>query len=154
MIWRARPSAGSPGSTPQRLPPMLTSTWTGRVIPASPAASSSAMTCAGSSAQLLAADDFVGDENVLDPAIDHRLGFADLLAAHADRAQLHLLERDHGTFVCLGVRAQSHRAAGALRQPLEIALEGVEIDDQRRRVDLVERHADLGGRTGGHWAKL
>ena len=41
--------------------------------------------------QFLTADDLVGDEDVLDPAIDHRLGLADLLAADADRAQLHLL---------------------------------------------------------------
>ncbi len=42
-------------------------------------------------AQLLSADDLVGDEHILDPAIDHRLGFADLLDAHPDRAQLDLL---------------------------------------------------------------
>ena len=42
-------------------------------------------------AQFLAADNFVGDEHVAHAAIDHRLGLADLLAADADRAQLHLL---------------------------------------------------------------
>ena len=36
----------------------------------------------------------------------------------------------------------------------QIALERVEIDQQRRGVDLVERHADFGGRAGGHVGKL
>ena len=101
--------------------------------------------------QFLPADDLVGDEHVPDPAIDHRLGLADLLHAHADRAQLDLLQRDDRAFVGLGVRARLDRAAGdALRQAAQIALERVEIDDQGRGVDLVERHADLGGRARGH----
>ena len=64
------------------------------MIPASPAAASSARTWLGSSAQtpiaghmgergqplqFLPADDLVGDEHVLDAAMDHRLGLADLL---------------------------------------------------------------------------
>ena len=101
--------------------------------------------------QFLPADDFVGDEHVRDPAIDHRLGLADLLHAHADRAELDLLQRDDRAFVGLGVRPQPDAGAGdALGQAAQIALERVEIDDQRRGVDLVERHADLGGRAGGH----
>ncbi len=37
-------------------------------------------------AQLLPADHLVGDQHVAHPAIDHRLGLADLLDAHPDRA--------------------------------------------------------------------
>jgi hypothetical protein len=41
------------------------------------------------------------------------------------------------------------------RQATQIALERVEIDHQGRGVDLVERHADLGGRARGHgWVSL
>jgi hypothetical protein len=45
----------------------------------------------GQPPQFLPADDFVGDEDIPDPAIDHRLGLADLLHAHPHRAQLDLL---------------------------------------------------------------
>ena len=102
--------------------------------------------------QFLPADDLVGDEHVRDPAIDHRLGLADLLHAHADGAELDLLQRDDRAFVGLGVRPRLDRRLPAMRsaQAAQIALEGVEIDDQGRGVDLVERHADLGGRAGGH----
>src|SRR5437868_8777661 len=49
----------------------------------------------------------------------------------------------------LGVRPEAHAAAfDALGEPPQIALEGVEIDDQCRGVDLIEAHADLGG-----WAR-
>src|SRR5213079_3002070 len=49
----------------------------------------------------------------------------------------------------LGVRPEAHAAAfDALGQPPQIALEGVEIDDQCRGVDLIEAHANLGG-----WAR-
>src|SRR5947207_14945086 len=54
----------------------------------------------------------------------------------------------------LGVRPEAHAAAfHALGEPPQIALEGVEIDDQCRGVDLIEAHADLGGRARRHrWA--
>src|SRR5215831_174385 len=49
------------------------------------------------------------------------------------------------------MRARLDRAPGdALGEAAQIALEGIEIDHQSRGVDLVERHADLGGRAGGH----
>ncbi len=102
-------------------------------------------------AQFLAADDFVGDQHVAHAAIDHRLGLADLLHADADRAKFDLLQRDHRAFVRLGVRPQPHPPPGdPVGEPLQVALERIEIDDQRRRIDLVERHADLGRRAGGH----
>src|SRR5580704_10845189 len=51
----------------------------------------------------------------------------------------------------LGVRPQPDAAAGgAVGEALEIALKRVEIDNQRRGVDLVEGHADFGGRSCGH----
>jgi hypothetical protein len=50
----------------------------------------------------------------------------------------------------LRVRPQPRLAADPLGQAFEIALERVEVNHQGWSVDLVERHADLGGRTGGH----
>jgi hypothetical protein len=51
----------------------------------------------------------------------------------------------------LGVRPEAHAAAfHALGEPPQIALEGVEIDDQCRGVDLIEAHANLGGRARRH----
>ncbi len=102
-------------------------------------------------AQFLPADDLVGDEHVRDPALDHRLGLADLLHADADRAERNLLQRDDRAFVGLGVRPRPDTGAGdALGQAAQIALEHVEIDDEGGGVDLVEGHTDLGGRAGGH----
>jgi hypothetical protein len=51
--------------------------------------------------QFLAADHLVGDEHVRDAALDHRLGLADLLNAHADGAERDLLQGDDRTFVRL-----------------------------------------------------
>ena len=104
--------------------------------------------------QFLAADDLVRDEHVRDPALDHRLGLADLLNAHADGAERDLLQRDDRTFVGLGMRPRPDTGAGdAVGQAAQVALERVEIDDEGRGVDLVEGHADLGRRAGGHgWA--
>jgi len=52
-----------------------------------------------------------------------------------------------GRFVGLGVRADLHpRRRGEAGHRVEIRLEGVEIDDEGRRIDLVDRHAGGGGR--------
>jgi hypothetical protein len=40
----------------------------------------------------------IGDEHVSDPAMDPRLGLADLLAAHADGAERDLLQCDDRAF--------------------------------------------------------
>ena len=108
----------------------------------------------GEPPQFLPADDLVGDQHVLDAAIDQRLGLADLLNAHADRAQFHLFQRNDRALVGLGVRPQVGAAAGdAVGQAAQIALERIEIDHQRGGVDLVEGRADVGRRAGGHrWA--
>jgi hypothetical protein len=52
--------------------------------------------------------------------------------------------------VRLGVRAQPDSGRQRRCHDVEIALEGVEIDEQRRRVDLVHRHAGQGWRAEGH----
>jgi len=101
--------------------------------------------------QFLAADDLIRDEHVPDPTLDHRLGLADLLAAHADRTQIHLFQRNGRAFVGLGMRPRSHRAPGdALRQTTQVALERVKVNHERWGVHLIERHSDFGGGTDGH----
>ena len=58
-----------------------------------------------------------------------------------------LLARDDRALVGLGVRPQPHAGrARERRHLLEVALERVEIDDERGRVDVVEPAPDLGGR--------
>jgi hypothetical protein len=80
--------------------------------------------------QFLPTDDLVGDEHVRDPALDHGLGLADLLNAHADGAEGDLLQRDDRAFVGLGMRPRPDTGAGdALGQAAQIALERIEIDD-------------------------
>ena len=84
------------------------------------------------------------------PPSTMHLGLRHLLAAHADRAERDLPRGDVGRLVGLGVRPQAH--AGVAREvghALQIALEGVEIDEEGRRVDLGQRHADGGGRRHG-----
>ena len=117
---RASFTAGSPGSTPQRFAPTLISTSTSSVTPASRAAASSACTLSASSAHtatracfasaasrrsFVRADHFVRDQHVGHAAFDQRFGLAHLLAAHADRAERHLAQRDLRALVALGVRA-------------------------------------------------
>ena len=156
-----------PGSTPQRLPPMLISTCTGRLAtPASAAAASRSAICAGSSthtpirrgvrqrhqpAQFLPADDLVGDEHVAHAAIDHRLGLADLLHADADRAQLDLLQRDDRAFVRLGVRPQPHPAA---RRPGRRAASDCARTrrDRRSAPAYRPRRATCRSRRAGGWS--
>ena len=89
-------------------------------------------------------DDLVGDQHVADAACDDRLGFGDLLTAHADSAaEVHLDARDVGGLVGLGVCAMTHaHFPGEIAHPLHVALEGVEIDDQRRRLDVLQPHPD------------
>ena len=92
------------------------------------------------------ADDFVADQHVAHAAADQRFGLADLLAALAHGAGRDLHQRDRRALVRLRMRTQAH--AGGPRElghPLHVALQRVEIDDQRRRVDVVDRRADAGG---------
>ena len=70
---------------------------------------------------------------------------ADLLHALADGAERDLPQRDLRAFVGLGVRpaAARRRRARTLAIFCEIALERVEVDDQRRRVDVLDGSSDL-----------
>ena len=99
---------------------------------------------------LASSHDLVRDEHVGDAAGHQRLGLAHLLRAHADRAGGDLPARDLRALMTLRVRAEPHRTAlHRLRHTRDVSLERVQIDDERRRVDVVERNS--GGRgSRGH----
>ena len=87
-------------------------------------------------------------DDLVDAAGRHGLGLADLRGADANRAGGELQLRDRGAFVRLRVRTAGH--AGRRQLPLhrrEVLLQLVEIDAERRRVELPLRDADeRGGR--------
>ena len=93
---------------------------------------------------LAPAHDLVAHQHVGHPCPHQRLRLAHLLTAHSHRAEGRLPARDHRALVGLGVRANPHSGGGdVLRHRREIALEGVEIDEQSRRIDVGERHCDF-----------
>ena len=89
-------------------------------------------------------DDLVRDEDIADAGGDERGSLVGLLTADAHRAARELRLRDRRALVRLGVRPQADRARG-FRHAIEIALERVGVDDERRRVDRVEPVAGLRG---------
>src|SRR5690606_41096105 len=76
---------------------------------------------------------FVRNQHIADTTTDHDLCFRDLLAADADGSVCKLLMRDQRRLV--GFRMRPDANAVPLRQilhALEIALERIEVDDERR----------------------
>ena len=72
-----------------------------------------------------------------DARIGQRFRFAQLGDANAQRAGFDLPPRDLGTLVRLGVRPELNAAlARKLRHMRDVAFEHVEIDDERRRLQL------------------
>ncbi len=106
----------------------------------------------GEALDLLRRDHLVGDQHVADAGAHQRLGLADLLAADAaGAAPLDLQDRDVGRLVGLGVRpvAQAVRLHEAA-ELVDVALEGVEVDQQAGGVHLLDRHPDGGGDVVAH----
>ena len=92
-------------------------------------------------------------ENVPDAAPGQDLGLRHLLDTLADGATRHLEARDDRRLV--GLRVRSKFDAGLARKrrhEVEIFLEGVEVDEKRGRVDLIDWGARLGGRRLKHGA--
>ena len=159
---RASAAAGLPGAMPQRSMPTSISTRPPSVTPNSCATREAASTCSAAveaqrdrgilcqrreAAQLALADDLVAHQHVLHAAAHQRLGLADLLHALPDRALRDLPERNGCALMRLGVR--SHADAGRpreLRHLGDVAVERIEVDDERRRFDVVDGSTDLGGR--------
>jgi hypothetical protein len=98
--------------------------------------------------ELAAPDDLVADQDVAYAAGRHDLSLADLLAADTDRSGGDLHARDLGALVGLCVRAQCHtgRARG-VRHSLQVALQGVQVNEQGRRIHLQDGHANDGRRA-------
>ena len=93
-------------------------------------------------AHLLLAQQIVADEDVVDAAVDHHLGLAQLLAGDALGAGRDLHLGEHGALVRLDVRPVGD--AGLVAQLLhagDVGLDPVEIDHHRRRAELAR---DLG----------
>ena len=100
----------------------------------------------GQAAQLLRIDHLVADENIAHATAHERLGLTDLLAALAHGTRGDLLECNRRAFVRFRVRSQPHaRRFRERRHAIQVVFEGVEIDDQCRRVDLVDRRTDARG---------
>ena len=91
---------------------------------------------------LVAPDDFIGDEDVGYACRNKDFGFADLLATHPDGAGGDLPLGDFRALVALCVRPQARTAiTDRRRHRRDVAFECVKVDDQRRRTDVVERSA-------------
>ena len=76
----------------------------------------------------------------LDAGLAQRLGLAQLGAAHAQRAGRDLAARDVGRLVGLGMRPQLHIVRlGEGRHLGDVAVEHLEIEHQRRRVERAPR---------------
>ena len=79
-----------------------------------------------------------GDVDAGNARIHHHLGLAQGRATDADRTGVHLHPSDADGFVCLRVRAERHAYGARMRRHRrDVALERVEIDEQRRRVQTV-----------------
>ena len=108
----------------------------------------------GEASELRRPDDLVRDEDVRDAALEERLRLAHLLAADADGAAGDLAACDLGALVGLRVGTHADKRPGDHGiERLEVPLEDVEIQQQRRRVDAADAGSDVGWRRmggGGH----
>ena len=104
------------------------------------------------------ADQVVGQEDVGDAGVDHDLGFAELLAIDALRAELDLQMGEFGDLVGLDMRAKAQAVTVeiGLAAP-EIVLHHVEVDHRARRVQVLDkqrRHSfDGAARLQRDWSR-
>ena len=88
-------------------------------------------------ADLLLAENVVGDQDVVEPGIGHHLGLADFLAGDAAGAGVALHGGDHGALVGLDVRPVGDARGVAQRLDTgDVALHHVEVDDHGGRAEL------------------
>ena len=84
-------------------------------------------------------DDFGGDQDVLDAAADQHVGFTELGGAQTLGARRQLQLADRRRLVRLPVGPEGDRPPlHVARQRLKVALEDVEVDEQRRRRQILE----------------
>ena len=81
--------------------------------------------------RLSRADDFIGEENIVDTARRHRLNLGDILAAHPACARRYLTPGDLDAFMRLGVRRGAHGRVGrdTRRKRCNVSLHRIKIDD-------------------------
>src|SRR5262249_57915462 len=97
--------------------------------------------------QLAITDDLIAHKDVLRAAAHQGLCLADLLYALTCSALRDLPQRDGNRFVGLGMRTHANPCrARKLGHSRNIAIEHVEVDDERRGVDVIDGSTDLGGR--------
>ena len=85
--------------------------------------------------------DFIGNENAGDAVPDQDLGFAQGRAGHADRPGANLFPGKQRRLMVLEMRTQLARAAcKKIRHVAQVPLHGIEIHDQRRRLDVAQFH--------------
>ena len=93
----------------------------------------------------------VGDQYVTHPGFNENRGLAHFLAADPHRTERHLPQRDLGCLVTFGVGTQPHTTASKrIGHALQIALEGVEVEQQRGRINICQAIARSGSTPGGH----
>jgi hypothetical protein len=89
--------------------------------------------------ELRRADHLVCNQDIVDAAFDQRFGFAHFLTAHAYGPERDLAHRDLRALVAFGVRPNFHRSpCKRFRQPAQIALEWIELEDEGGRIDIGE----------------
>jgi hypothetical protein len=100
----------------------------------------------------------VGKKDVVDPAGGHDLGLAKCPNGYAVRARLDLCPRERHALVRLRVRPQRDPASSqGIRHATSVALDDVQVDDQRRRVQPCgqdRRDGSNGGLGDSHGASL
>ena len=94
----------------------------------------------------------VGDQQVVESALGHRFGLGNFGAGQADRAALDQEVGELGRLTGLDVRTPSDAGAPAGgRHPTRVVLEGVEVHQQRGRVERFDGQA---GRVVVHCARI
>ena len=153
-----------PAGIPLRVP-TATSMTTSAMTPASLAAAErSRAFCSWSTAwmnsgdrlpQLHRAANLAGDRLLVVmqmrsmPCGEQRLGLAQLGGADADRASRHLQLGDGGALVRLGMRSGRDAVSRDRRLHLrDVRFHSIEIDAERRRVEIPLGHADVGQAAG------
>jgi hypothetical protein len=103
----------------------------------------------GQRAQLARTNDLVGDEHVGDAAGQKWLGLARLLHANANAAGRHLAARDLHALMALGMRPHPQLAPHCIHEPRQVALKAIQVEQQRRRVDVFDGVTGSGGLPAG-----
>jgi hypothetical protein len=90
--------------------------------------------------QLALADERIGDEQIVDAGLDHHLRLAELRDGDAPGPGVQLHPREQRRLVRLGVGPEGDAGLVRDRDHLrDVPLDHVEVEQQRRRIDVRER---------------